>query len=451
MQDLNGKAHGQNAEIVTITLTADDELADIPAEMRATVAEEIAAFRDRSIRRDMERLKREEEIEQQERARNSASRINRLSSPPMTVPLGPAGGSNGVPLGPRSSGIPGAPSGPKGYQGAQIPKEYQKGVAFVNGSGINGAGAAGWINREEEDDSASDEELEQRRKDKTSAQQEKMYLDHERRWINREKSRNAALEREKQRDIEEEAQAETDRRAMANRLGEWNDDVEASRKVEEYYRDRSTWVRNRASFRAREMQADDRDRQLEERERAREVHQREQARGMADQFLARAAEEIDITPREPQRFKLSLGAAAQKAQAAAAPKRTVAEVEGLLEDEEEGDAASKRTLIPIKFDSAAEARGLSDEEREQAVRQLAAEIPSEKEGLWSWPVKWEFVDDAVISEKLKPFVERKIVEYLGVQEQLLVELVEEHIRHRGGPQELTEQLEGVSLTPPKAF
>jgi len=30
-------------------------------------------------------------------------------------------------------------------------------------------------------------------------------------------------------------------------------------------------------------------------------------------------------------------------------------------------------------------------------------------------VKWNFVDDAVIGEQLKPFVEKKIVEYLRVQ------------------------------------
>ena len=50
--------------VVTIPLTLEDELSDIPPEMRATVAEEIKAFRDRSNRRDIERMRREEELEQ---------------------------------------------------------------------------------------------------------------------------------------------------------------------------------------------------------------------------------------------------------------------------------------------------------------------------------------------------------------------------------------------------
>lgn len=427
------------AEVVTIPIAAEDELSDIPAEMRETVAKEIAAFRERSNRRDLERLRREEEIESMERARNSGGRVNRLASPPLSAPSGPAGGVNGVPLGPRDRSIANAPSGPKGF-GVQIPKEYQKGVSFVNGHGV-------LVGQEDEDTDASDEELERRRQEKRNAELEKQFLDQERRWLNRERSRTAAVERERKRDKEEDAKVDEAKEAMAKMLREWNDDVEASRKVEEYYADHGAWMRNRAAIRGREIKADEADRAAEGREKARSAQQREQARGMADDFLARQAEELEaqpVAPREPQRFKLSLGAAAQQKAQAATTRRTVAEVEGLLEDEEEGAATTKRTLVPIKFDSAAEASGLTDEERAQAVRQLAAEIPSDKEGLWKWNVKWEFVDESVLGEQLKPFVEKKIMEYLGVQEEMLVDVVEEHIRRHGEPQELVEQLAEVS-------
>jgi hypothetical protein len=433
MQDADGKKEGTPAEIVTIPISAEDELADIPAEMREHVAKEIAAFRERSNRRDIERLKREEEIEHMERARNASSlRMNRLASPPPTAPSGPAAGANGVPLGPRA--------GPKAGYGVQIPKDYQKGVTFVNGNGVG-------IDRDDEDTDASDEELERRRQEKKNAEMEKQFLDQERRWLNRERSRTAAVERERNRDKEEDAKMEEAKEAMDKRLREWNDDVEASRKVDEYYADRGAWIRSRAAFRSREIKLDEADRAAEEREKARSVQQREQARGMADDFLARQAEELESrtqAPREPQRFKLSLGAAAQQKAQAAITRRTVAEVEGLLEDEEEAEPTAKRTLVPIKFDSAAEAAGLSDEERARAARQLAAEIPADKEGLWKWNVKWEFVDESVLTEQLKPFVEKKIVEYLGVQEQMLVDVVDEHVRRHGHPQELVEQLQEVS-------
>jgi hypothetical protein len=43
----------KDGEVVTIPITIEDELADIPPEMRANVAKEIAAFRERSTRRDI--------------------------------------------------------------------------------------------------------------------------------------------------------------------------------------------------------------------------------------------------------------------------------------------------------------------------------------------------------------------------------------------------------------
>lgn len=437
---------GENVEVVNIPLAqADDELSDIPAEMREMVAKEIASFRDRSIRRDMERLKREEEMEAAERARNGAARPSRLASP---SPTGPSGGSNNVPLGPRGVGVTGAPSGPKG---SQMPRDYQRDVKFVNGSGLNGASSgSAYISREDEDDSASDSELENRRQEKKKLEQEKMYLDQERRWLNRERSRTAAVEREKERDEADKGKALQDKEKMAAKLKNWNDDEEAKKRVHEYYADRSAWIRTRAAFRAREAAQDEEDRKAEERENERLGIAKEQARGAAASFLDKASEEISAGLPDhraaPQPFKLSLGAAAQKAHKAAAPRRTVAEVEGLLEDEEDEGKAKRRELIPIKYDPADRGVGLSDEEREQAIKDLAAEIPTSKEGLWDWNVKWEYVDEGVIQEKLKPFVERKIMEYLGVQEQTIVEVVEEHIRKRGAAQELVEALEGVSFT-----
>ncbi|KAJ5790646.1 uncharacterized protein N7518_007657 [Penicillium psychrosexuale] len=422
----------KDGEVVTIPITIEDELADIPPEMRANVAKEISAFRERSTRRDIERMKREEEIESMERARNSGSRINRLVSPPASAPSGPAAGINGIPLGPRDRNVLNAPSGPKAF-GVQIPKDYQKGVAFVNADALNG----------DDNSDASDEEIERRRQDRVKAEQEKEFSDLERRWLGRERSRTAALEREKKREDEEDGKLQAAHDEMEARLNAWNDDVEDTRKAVDYYADRGTWLRTRAAFRSREAHVDDADRAAEDRERVQSAKQQEQARGMADDFLARQAKELETrpqeAPREPQRFKLSLGAAAQKAQAATS-RRAVADVEGLLEDEEEPETTTRRPLIPIKFDSAAEAAGLTDEERAQAARQLAAEIPAEKEGLWNWAIKWEFVDDAIITDQLKPFVEKKIVEYLGVQEQMLVDVVEEHVRKHGSPQELVEQL-----------
>lgn len=425
--------NSDSVEVVNIPLAQDDELADIPAEMRETVAAEIQAFRDRSIQRDMERLKREEELEAMERQRNGAARTLRQPSP---------SSSNNIPVGPR--GMTNVPYGPKG-QKSDLGKDHNRSVEFVNGGTTNGGQL---FDREDEDDPASDEELERRRIAKKTAETDKMYADAERRWLNREKSRTAALEREKERDAMDDENFAKNQQKMIEQLKELNEDDESTRKHWEYFQDRSAYIRNRAAFRAREVAADEADRRAEEQELAREESQREQAKGLADSFLEREAQEMEerrpasANVSAPQPFKLSLGAAAQKAQSQRAPRKTMAEVEGLLEDEEE-DTTSKRQLIPIKFEPMA-AAAMTDEERDQAVRSLAQEIPSETEGLWGWNVQWDFLDESVIREKLRPFIEKKLVEYLGVQEELLIEVVEEHLRKHSKPTELVEELAEVS-------
>lgn len=419
---------GENVEVVNIPLAQDDELADIPAEMREVVAKEIAAFRERSTQRDMERLKREEEMEEMERTRNGAARPSRLDSPPPST--------NNIPLGPRGN-VPNAPSGPR-----------QNGrVSFVNG-GISNSDMS--VYREDDDTDASDGELNRRQQDKQKAEDERIYQEAERKWVNRERSRQAALERERDREKQDTESFERRRQEQLDKEKAWNDEREASRKSHPYFRDHGAWLRKRGPDRADEEARDEADRRAEQEERRREQADEERARGMADSFLDQQASEMEerqaASVSAPQPFKLSLGAAAQKAQAsrAAPQRRTIAEVEGLLDDEE-AESSTKRQLIPIQFEPTSATASMSEEEISQAVRALAQEIPSEKEGLWNWQVKWDYMDEGVVRDKLRPFVEKKIVEYLGVQEEMLVEAVEEHLRGHGTASALVEELEGVSL------
>ncbi|KAK5075405.1 hypothetical protein LTR64_001613 [Lithohypha guttulata] len=441
----------QNGDVLTIQLSADDELADIPAEMRETVAREIAAFRDRSNRRDLERLKREEEIEQQEKSRMMNGSRSRLGSPPATAPSGP--NSSSIPSGPRGA----APTGPKG-QASGFPKDYVRGVTFVNGTGVSAASAF------DDDTDASDEDLERRRQEKIQAESEKDYLDQERRWLNRERSRNAAVEREKNRDDEEASRKDAAKEIMAKRLKEWIDDEQAAKKDDEYYRDKSLWTRNRIAFRQREAAHDDADRAAEQREQARDQTQRERAGQMADDFLSRQGDILsqpyetepstptDTIRREPARFKMSLGAAAQQRQAANqaakdTQRRPVADVEGMLEDEEGDSTQDRRKLIPIpasQLEAAkAQAQDMTDEERAEAAKNLAAEIPNDKSALWAWNVQWSYLDSDVIEERLRPFVEKKIVDILGVQEEMLVDVVVTALNNKRRPEELAKELEGA--------
>ncbi|KAF2877421.1 hypothetical protein BDV95DRAFT_559217 [Massariosphaeria phaeospora] len=423
----------EGIEVAVIPLSAaEDELADIPAEMRDIVATEIKAFRDRSIQRDRERLRKEEEMEAEDR------RSRRRVSPPPSAPTGP-GGVNGVPLGPRADrGIQGAPSGPKA---SQLPRDYQNGVNFVNGGAINGGVT---INHEDDDDPASDSEIEQRRKDKRAAESDNLYKKKLADWIKHETRTTSSLERTNDQRKKKMSELEAAREAQANQLKSYDDDVEASQGRHIYYRDYDVYKRDRERVRDIEKEKDNRDRDQEERELASQRKQKEDLRNQADAFLEQQAEELllAVTPQEPQQIKISFGAAAKKIEQQTAPRRTAADVENLLEDEEitEQPGAKKRTLIPINYDASARPN-LTPQEIADVSKQVVKGIPQDKDGLWNWPVSWKHLLKKHIDKDLKDWAAKKVLDYLGIQEDMVVDAIVDHLRSRGGPQELVEELE----------
>lgn len=435
MQDMSAQ-DGDGVEIAFVNLTnTEDELADIPAEMREIVAAEIAAFRDRSNQRDRERLRREEELEEAERRRSGRR------SPPPSAPTGP-GGANGVPVGPKAErGVQGAPSGPRG---SQFPKDYQGGVSFTNGGSLaNGT----YFSHEDDDDSASDSEIENRRRKKRNDENENEYQRELSKWLKQESRSFIALGRDNESKKNREAEQQSAKDVQAKQLKDFDDDQEASTRRHLYYRDRGEYMREREKTRERESREDAQDRAQEQRELASQQKQRDQARGQADAFLDQQATEIERTRehREPQHFKISLGAAAKKLETAAAPRRTAADVENLLEDEEVADQTGgrKRALIPINFDAAVRAN-LTQEEIEDAQRQLARDIPNDKEGLWKWPVSWEHLPEKNIDKDIKDWTANKVLELTGLQEEELIDAIVGHLKTKGSPQALLENLELVS-------
>lgn len=440
-----GEANGDAVEVLHLPNNLDSELGDIPLEHRATVAEEIKAFRDRSLRRDIERTDREQEVEREERARN---RANRLASPPPNT-----SSSNGIPVGPRgNAGVHGAPSGPKGFRGAQIPSDYVNGVNFVSQNG----GERYVPIREDEDAEESDDELERRHQAHKKEDMDQQFTDHIRRWQNRERTRGAAQERERKREEDERRNLLKAREDMLIRLANWNDEEE---RRHPYYKDPSSWSRNRAYALERERREDEDDRRAEEYELEEERRREAEARGQAGDFLSNMSIDTAARPAatptqqadQGGRVKISLGAAKlnKPANTPATAKRAMVDVEGLLDDEDDDAHGSgnktQLELKPLQDTSTLPISGadLTDEEKAAARRQLAAEIPSDTAALYAYPVRWEYLTKELVEEQIRPFVERKVLELLGMQETFLVDQILEGVRARVGAVELEEGVSGA--------
>jgi hypothetical protein len=225
-----------------------------------------------------------------------------------------------------------------------------------------------------------------KRQERLKNDQTKAFFDRLRRWEAHEVARDRKILRDARRD-EEDAR---NRVRMAEFLAKYDDDKELER--DDFYRDRHAWFQRRQHFLKQETEYDERDRQLE------------------------GTDEPQIEKEE-----------------AVQPAEDTANVVGRI---------------------------MTKEERETRIKQLIARIPVEKEELFAWPVKWELVEEvfqlisrqliqthvqSMLEKTLGPFINKKIVEYLGEEEATLLAFVTGLVRQQKEPHFIQSELQEVLL------
>ncbi|CAF0775533.1 unnamed protein product [Didymodactylos carnosus] len=65
----------------------------------------------------------------------------------------------------------------------------------------------------------------------------------------------------------------------------------------------------------------------------------------------------------------------------------------------------------------------STDERRQAVRKLIESIPTKKEDLFAFSIDWSLLDSSLMEKRIKPWVTKKIIEYIGEEEPTLTDFI----------------------------
>ncbi|KAL9552128.1 hypothetical protein MBANPS3_003935 [Mucor bainieri] len=287
-------------------------------------------------------------------------------------------------------------------------------------------------------DMATDEEIERRRQEKHERDVENAYHQREKRFEARENQKLREYKKDMKRELELEEREAKDKAYWLERLANWDDDVEMAKGEEPYYHDRSRWRRMRESQRRREEERDEEDRRREAQE-AQDEHARleeEERRRKDSRFLNREADDAKIALK-PTKLNFNMPI-----------KRNT--LGGADEDEEEEAKKKRRVLVPLDYGDIDQVKTdyedeepMSAEERQRRVKQLIDSIPSSQEDLWKYAVKWDELNEELIETKLLPFVSKKIVDLLGMEEDDLVKFVLQFIREKKGPDELVSELEGA--------
>ncbi|CAL8314380.1 unnamed protein product [Lota lota] len=117
-------------------------------------------------------------------------------------------------------------------------------------------------------------------------------------------------------------------------------------------------------------------------------------------------------------------------------------------EEEADERVPKRKLVPLDYDDdkslGADALGGKaddgSEEKRKHIKSLIEKIPTAKPELFSYPLDWSMVDATLMERRVRPWINKKIIEYIGEEEPTLVEFVCSKVMAHGTAQGILDDV-----------
>ena len=86
---------------------------------------------------------------------------------------------------------------------------------------------------------------------------------------------------------------------------------------------------------------------------------------------------------------------------------------------------------------------MTPDERKKAVKKLVESIPTDREELFNFKIDWDQLDQNLMDKRIKPWVNRKIVEYIGEEEQTLNEFICSKILVKVNPDKILDDVKVI--------
>lgn len=243
-------------------------------------------------------------------------------------------------------------------------------------------------------------------------------------------------DREKDRKREQEKDA-------ADRVAQKEEAEEAKRKKKED-EERKIREKKEAEEQARK-EAEEAERKKQEEEKKKQEEAERKAR---EEREAKEKEERDAKAQEQKKQQQDAAAKLlQSVQAeimstpATAKAAPPAHVQALFKENEELDANGQpRKHKPLtRLDGPAEERKLRDDE----MRRLIQQVPTDKARAFAFDIDWDAVHgNNIIEKKLRPWVKKKVTEFLGNEEQGMIEFILKKVTAHTKPDIILAELEG---------
>lgn len=359
-------------QVLTISIGKDDDELDmVPEDQRDNVQREIHAFRERSLRRDLER--------QQIERTNEAAHRNAIRAP-----TGPANGANEIPVGPR--GAP--PNAPRSMQATQ-PQHNS-----LNSANRAFPPRSTWITAALEDGTISDDgDIERLRLAMKKQREAPRDAPVQKSQQDKEKQKKNTHERKMKKKMDT-GEARTKRRAeKVGFSAKFNSKQEAHRsRRDQWFKEPSSWVSTHTD-RFRKKKFEDEKEQVAEEAQNRNamevVHRDHQTPNIQPADNARPAAPVHA-PIKLSKLKL----APQLSNTV--PKRSALAMEAMLEDQAAEQQAKRRPIKKLKLDEMDEGVLLTDAQRKAARAQILETITRDKTELFNTTVDSKYLTNAIL-------------------------------------------------------
>lgn len=145
-------------------------------------------------------------------------------------------------------------------------------------------------------------------------------------------------------------------------------------------------------------------------------------------------------------------------------KLEVSDVFNNAEDDEDSNGMmKKRKLIPLDYDdnkskpsdlASAHAKdksknleesAKSQEEKRRHIKSLIDKIPTEKNALFNFQLDWAVIDNGLMEKKIRPWINKKIIEYIGEPEPTLVDFICSKVLAGSSPQGIIDDVQMVII------
>merc|ERR1712113_807840 len=85
----------------------------------------------------------------------------------------------------------------------------------------------------------------------------------------------------------------------------------------------------------------------------------------------------------------------------------------------------------------------SDEDKRKHIKSLIEKIPTDKAALFEYRIDWDFVDNQLMEKRIRPWVNKKIAEYIGEPEPTLTDFICSKVLAGSEPRAILEDVQMV--------